>query len=69
MEKFLVLNWLFTADDIDIDFLANVVKKISFRQSAYCTSFYQGMVTNYKKIKTVPEVQVVMDMDGFGAKF
>jgi ribosomal protein S2 len=31
--------------------------------------FTQGMVTNYKKIKTVPEVQVVMDMDGFGAKF
>jgi hypothetical protein len=26
------------------------------------------MVTNYKKIKTVPEVQVVMDMDGFGSK-
>jgi hypothetical protein len=25
------------------------------------------MVTNYKKIKTVPEVQVVMDMDGFGS--
>jgi hypothetical protein len=30
--------------------------------------FTQGMVTNYKKIKTVPEVQVVMDMDGFGSK-
>jgi hypothetical protein len=49
-------------------FLANVVKKISFHKSAYCTSFTQGMVTNYKKIKTVPEVQVVMDMDGFGSK-
>jgi hypothetical protein len=26
------------------------------------------MVTNYKKIKKVPEVQIVMDMDGFGSK-
>lgn len=30
--------------------------------------FTQGMVTNYKNIKIVPEVQVVMDMDGFGSK-
>jgi hypothetical protein len=30
--------------------------------------FTQGMVTNYKNIKIVPEVQVVMDMDGFGDK-
>ena len=26
------------------------------------------MVTNYKLIKTVPEVQIVMDMDGWGPK-
>jgi hypothetical protein len=26
------------------------------------------MVTNYKNIKLVPEVQVVIDMDGFGSK-
>jgi len=30
--------------------------------------FTQGMVTNYKNIKICPEVQVVMDMDGFGDK-
>ena len=30
--------------------------------------FTKGMVTNYKKIKTRPEVQVVMHMDGFGNK-
>lgn len=30
--------------------------------------FTRGMVTNYKNIKTVPEVQIVMDMDGFGSK-
>lgn len=28
--------------------------------------FTQNMVTNYKNIKTVPEVQIVMDMDGWG---
>lgn len=30
--------------------------------------FTQGMVTNYKLIKTLPEVQFVMDMDGWGIK-
>ena len=26
------------------------------------------MVTNYKEIKPLPEVQIVMDMDGWGEK-
>ena len=30
--------------------------------------FTHAMVTNYKKIKPMPEVQVVMDMDGWGAQ-
>jgi hypothetical protein len=30
--------------------------------------FTQGMLTNYKNIVRVPEVQIVMDMDGFGSK-
>jgi hypothetical protein len=30
--------------------------------------FTQDMVTNYKKITPLPEVQIVMDMDGFGSK-
>jgi hypothetical protein len=30
--------------------------------------FTQAMVTNYRKIKPEPEVQVVMDMDGWGAQ-
>ncbi len=30
--------------------------------------FTQKMVTNYDKIRPLPEVQVVMDMDGFGSK-
>lgn len=29
--------------------------------------FTQAMVTNYKKIQPLPEVQVVMDMDGWGS--
>ncbi len=28
--------------------------------------FTQAMVTNYKKIRPLPEVQIVMDMDGWG---
>jgi hypothetical protein len=30
--------------------------------------FTQAMITNYKKIKPNPEVQVVMDMDGWGSQ-
>ena len=30
--------------------------------------FTQNMVTNYKKIQPLPEVQMVIDMDGFGSK-
>ncbi|MGB3079352.1 MAG: hypothetical protein WBB31_09780 [Saprospiraceae bacterium] len=28
--------------------------------------FTKGMLTNYKNINTLPDVQIVMDMDGFG---
>ncbi|KKW39999.1 MAG: hypothetical protein UY89_C0008G0002 [Parcubacteria group bacterium GW2011_GWA1_54_9] len=30
--------------------------------------FTQAMITNYKKIAPLPEVQIVIDMDGFGSK-
>ena len=30
--------------------------------------FTENMVTNYKKIQPLPEVQIVIDMDGFGSK-
>src|ERR1035437_684827 len=30
--------------------------------------FTQAMVTNYKKIQPLPEVQIVMDMDGYGSQ-
>lgn len=61
----------FTADDINdaIDILAAIVKKNKLTPKVLVVHrFTQGMVTNYKKIKTVPEVQIVMDMDGFGSK-
>ena len=61
----------FTSDDINdaIDFLAEVVRKNKLSPKVLVVHrFTQGMVTGYEKIKKVPEVQVVMDMDGFGAK-
>jgi hypothetical protein len=61
----------FTADDINdaIDILAKIVRDNNLPPKVLIVHrFTQGMVTNYKKIKTVPEVQIVMDMDGFGSK-
>ncbi len=61
----------FTSDDINdaIDFLAAVVRKNKLSPKILVVHrFTQGMVTGYEKIKTVPEVQVVIDMDGFGDK-
>lgn len=62
----------FDASDINfaIDYLANLVKKNNLPPKILVVHrFTQGMVTNYKNIKIVPEVQVVMDMDGWGPKF
>jgi hypothetical protein len=62
----------FNADDINaaIDFLVDVVKKNNLPPIILVVHrFTQGMVTGYDKIKKVPEVQVVMDMDGFGEKY
>ena len=61
----------FTSDDINdaIDFLAKIVRKNKLPPKVLVVHrFTQGMVTDYKKIKTIPEVQVVMNMDGFGPK-
>ena len=61
----------FTADDVNnaIDILVKIVRENKLAPKVLIVHrFTQGMVTNYKKIKTVPEVQVVMDMDGFGSK-
>ncbi len=61
----------FNSDDINaaVDYLANLVKKNNLPPKILIVHrFTQGMVTGFEKIKKVPEVQVVMDMDGFGDK-
>jgi hypothetical protein len=57
------------AQDINfaIDYLAKIVRNNNLPPKILVVHrFTQHMVTNYKEIKIVPEVQVVMDMDGFG---
>jgi hypothetical protein len=61
----------FNADDINvaIDYLAGLVKKNNLPPKILVVHrFTQGMVTRFQDIKNVPEVQVVMDMDGWGNK-
>ena len=59
----------YNSDDINyvIDYLASIVKKYNIPPKILMVHrFTQGMVTDYQKIKKVPEVQVIMDMDGWG---
>lgn len=61
----------FDAADINvaIDFLADVVREHQLPPKVLVVHrFTQGMVTNYKNIQKVPEVQTVIDMDGWGTK-
>ncbi|GGA68053.1 hypothetical protein GCM10008015_06080 [Flavobacterium palustre] len=61
----------FSSDDINdaIDILAKIVREKKLPPKVLVVHrFTQGMVTNYKAIKTVPEVQIVMHMDGFGSQ-
>jgi hypothetical protein len=62
-----------TFDAVDInfatDYLAKLVKDNNLTPKILILHrFTQGMITNYKNIKIVPEVQFVMDMDGWGGK-
>jgi len=62
-----------TLDATDINFvsnyLANLVRENNLPPKILIIHRYtEGMVTNYKQIKTMPEVQIVMDMDGWGDK-
>jgi len=57
------------ATDINFvgDYLAGIVKKYNLPPKIFMIHrFTQGMVTNASKIKTRPELQIVMDMDGWG---
>lgn len=60
-----------SSDDINeaISFLAQLVKENHLPPKILVIHrFTQPMVTDYQKIKTCPEVQIVMNMDGFGNK-
>jgi hypothetical protein len=59
----------FDAADINYasEYLAKLVKENNLTPKVLIVHrFTKGMVTNYKQIKTMPEVQIVMDMDGWG---
>lgn len=59
----------FDASDINYssDYLAQLVREHNLPPKILVVHrFTQNMVTNYKKIKTSPEVQIVVNMDGFG---
>ena len=59
----------FNADDINyaINFLQQTVKKNNLPPKILVVHrFTHGMVTNYQNIKKIPEVQIVIDMDGWG---
>ena len=61
----------FTSDDVNaaIDYLAAIVTKNNLPPKILIVHrFTQGMITGYEKIKKLPEVQVVIDMDGWGDK-
>jgi len=61
----------FSAEDVNvaIDDLAAIVKKYNLPPKILIVHrFTQGMLTDYAAIKKVPEVQVVIDMDGWGDK-
>jgi hypothetical protein len=59
----------FDAADINYvtNYLGEIVKKYNIPPKILVVHrFTQPMVTNYKNIKLRPEVQIVMDMDGWG---
>ena len=50
-----------------VDYLAALVKKHDLPPKVLVIHrFTKGMLTNYRDIKTCPEVQIVLNMDGFG---
>ncbi|MFL5740551.1 MAG: hypothetical protein ACJ75B_10070 [Flavisolibacter sp.] len=60
-----------TLDASDINFVGDYLTKLVQKNHIppkilMVHRFTQGMVTNYSKIKLHPELQIVMDMDGWG---
>ncbi len=61
----------FDAADVNFvsDYLAKIVKENNLPPKILVVHrFTRPMVTNYKQIKLQPEIQIVMDMDGWGAQ-
>ncbi len=61
----------YDAEDVNyvIDYLARLVKENNLPPKILVVHRYtQAMLTNYKMIKTIPEVQIVINMDGWGTK-
>ena len=61
----------FDAEDINYasDYLSSLVQENHLKPKVLVVHrFKKGMVTNYKKIKTYADVQIVMNMDGFGSR-
>jgi hypothetical protein len=59
----------YDAADINqaVTFLSNIVKENNLPPKVLVVHrFTQGMIKNYKNIKLNPNVQIVMDMDGWG---
>ena len=62
-----------TYDAADVNFAANFLAKVVRENNLppkilVVHRFTQNMVTNYKLIKPLPGVQIVIDMDGWGPK-
>ncbi|MFA6257942.1 MAG: hypothetical protein WC671_02985 [Candidatus Paceibacterota bacterium] len=62
-----------TVDASDINFASNYLAKLVRDNNLtpkilIVHRYTQKMVTNYKQIKTMPEVQIVMHMDGWGVQ-
>ncbi|MCX6820073.1 MAG: hypothetical protein NT019_02205 [Candidatus Adlerbacteria bacterium] len=60
-----------TVDATDINWVSNYLAKLVRENNLppkvlFVHRYTQGMVTNYKNITPLPEVQIVMDMDGWG---
>ena len=65
-------NWRGTMSAADINFAARFLAKIVMENHLrpkilVVHRFTQGMVTGYRGIRPLPQVEVVMDMDGFGS--
>lgn len=62
-----------TLDAADINYAAQYLAKLVRENNLppkvlVLHRFTQNMITNYKQIKPLPEVQIVIDMDGWGSK-